>query len=402
MSVRKSTLRGRPVWLVEVKRDKGNFHRRRFLDRRHFLKTDALAIEAQLLAEFSSSKHQETPCNSNNPSEPLAQASGSIPFSAFAAQFLNLQDPLRTGFDNKQRNMNLHLLPFFGDTPLKNISRMMVDQFRVRLRTSPVRDRSGPRKPKTINNILTTLRTVLNLAYEYELINRVPTIKKEPVPKRDPEGLAPGEPEQLLEATAPEWRPLIHTALLTGLRRGELYELRWRDINLDCEDPFIRVTRSVVIKSGTYRVKSTKGMRGRTVPLCTKLAKILRRHRLPTDRPDDLVFTEDSGGYMREKRLYRLVVDAGARALNRHVRPHMLRHTFASRAYQEGVPAQVIQMWLGHADITTTQRYAHVRPETGRDLIERLAPLTAARENRVGGGNNRGNNKIEGGKGNAV
>ncbi len=55
-----------------------------------------------------------------------------------------------------------------------------------------------------------------------------------------------------------------------------------------------------------------------------------------------------------------------------HVRPHILRHTFASRAYQRGVPPQRVQKWLGHASITTTERYAHLAEEAGDALIDAL------------------------------
>lgn len=51
----------------------------------------------------------------------------------------------------------------------------------------------------------------------------------------------------------------------------------------------------------------------------------------------------------------------------------MLWHTFASHAMMRGVPVQVIQKWLGHANVSTTERYAHMRPDSGDHLIELLA-----------------------------
>lgn len=373
MSVRKSILRGRQVWLVEVKRDKGRFHRRRFFDRRRYQKTDALEAEAKLIAEYEASKIGNLFCSSNLHPGVIQRHGGSIPFAVFAGQYLKLQDESRSGFANKERNVRLHLLPYFGDTPLEQITRLMVDQFRRYLRTSPIRGRKKPRSPKTVNNILATLSTILNLAYDYELIGRVPKIKKEPVPKTDPQGLTRDEGQRLVAALDERWRPLIQTALLTGLRRGELYELRWGDVVFEGVEPYVRVTRSVVVKSGKYRVKSTKGMRGRTVPLCEQLVGILRTIQPEGARAEDLVFPGDSGEYLREDRMYKIVVGAGRKGLRKHVRPHMLRHTFASWAYQAGVPPQVVQMWLGHADVTTTQRYARLGPDVGRGWIERVA-----------------------------
>ncbi len=376
MSVRSTKRRGRDIWHVEVRRTRGDlvFHRRRFLDRRTHRKAEALAVEAQLLAEFEAQLKGANLCNSNNhlPTSNGHPSGAAIGFRAFAEQFLELQDPTRTDFDNKRRNVMLHLVPFFGDTPLPEVSRMKIDRFRVRLRTSPIARRRGRRSPKTVNNILATLHTILALAHDYELISRVPKIKKEPVAKQDPEFLDDEEVGLLVAAVPLRWRPLVHTAVLTGLRRGELYELRWGDISLD-GPRCIRVTRSVQIKSGVCRVKPPKGMRGRTVPLCAEAFAVLAAHRPANAHPNDLVFPEDDGGYMREKRFYRLVVDAGKKALGKHVRAHMLRHTFASQLYQLGVPGQNVQQWLGHAHMSTTERYAHLQPDTGSDLIERLS-----------------------------
>ncbi len=374
MSVRATTRNGRKIWLVEVKRDYGRFHRRRFLDRSKYLKTDAKAIEDQILREYKAQKQQGGHLCSNGNAQG-AFSDEPLPFSTFADQFLAVQDPQRSDFANKKRNIKIHLEPFFGNTPLPKISRQMIDKFRVRLRTSPIAKRSGRRrKPRTINNILTTLHTILALAFDYDLIEKIPKVKKVPVPQEDPDFLTPEEVLRLLDAVPDQWRPLVRTALLTGLRRGELYELRWFDIKLDGPSPYIRVTRSVKIGNSIpeYRVKTTKSRRGRTVPLNREMVELLTAHKPAGADRYALVFTESDGGYMLPKRLYRVVTQAGE-AIGRPVRPHLLRHTFASGGYMEGIPAQVIQQWLGHSDVTTTQRYAHVRPDTGRDLIELLS-----------------------------
>ncbi len=321
-----------------------------------------------MIEEFEAKLKGHVLCSSNEHPGIFAQLTGAVGFSTFAEQYLALQDPTRTDYRNKRRNVHLHLVPFFGETPLEEISRMMIDHLRVRLRTTPMRRKPGRRSPRTINNILTTLRTILNLASEYELLDKVPRVKKEPVAKQDPLFLERDEAAKLLEQVPGRWRPLVYTAVMTGLRRGELYELRWGDVQLEGEDPQIRVTRSVRVLGQNYDVRPTKGMRGRTVPLCESMVRLLREIRPHNAQADGLVFSEN-GGYLSEKRLYGVVVKAGEKGLGRHIWPHMLRHTFASWAYAGGVPPQVVQMWLGHADVTTTQRYAHLGPSVGRGLI---------------------------------
>jgi len=215
MSVKAVIRRGNPVWRVQVLRERGKFNRRRFLDRRTVLKREALEVEAELIAEYEASKlGGEITNNNTNPATPeptvepepmLTTASTAdtakpdkLPlFAPFAEQYLAAQDHGRSDFKNKARTVRQHLNPFFGMTPLDEVSRMMIDQFKIKLRT-PTGERAAPRRgknatpissrrkggakrPKTINNVLTTLRSVLNLAYDYELIDRVPRIKKEQI-----------------------------------------------------------------------------------------------------------------------------------------------------------------------------------------------------------------------------
>lgn len=381
MSVRSITRRGKKVWRVQVIRDGGAFNRRRFLDRSKYLKADALRVEAEIIAEYDAQSGGDNQAHNQphqHPQPRFARPTPAVPtFRSFARRYLALQDSTRPDFRNKQRNLRIHLIPFFDATPLDQVSRMMIDEFRMKLRNRPKqasRKLGGASRPRTINNILTTLNSLLNLAHEYELIGRVPKVKKEKVPREDPIFLTFEESERLVAATPARWRPLVETAILTGMRRAELMELRWGDLHFEAGRPYVRVQRGLeILKGGAYRVKSTKGNRARSVPLCRRLVEILQAMRPAEAKPEDLVFTEDEGGYLTARRLYRVVVDAGeAAGLTKQVRPHLLRHTFASRAYLRGVPPQILQKWMGHADITTTQRYAHLTHDAGEDLIDDL------------------------------
>lgn len=422
MSVKAVMRRGKPVWRVQVLRDGGKFNRRRFLDRRTHLKRDALEVEVELLAEYEAfkqgggtTKHKEETSTPTSiieypaevapavappaiaPAEAMLATSRSstakvIPgFGEFAEQYLAIQDSSRPDFKNKVRNVRMHLVPFFGTTPLDQVSRMMIDMFKVRLRTptgeratsrrtrnrkeAPVsrRRKGGARSPRTINNLLTTLRSILNLAYDYELLDRVPRIKMEPVKKRDAGFLTDEETEAFLAAAPEEWRPFLQTAVRTGMRRGELLELRWGDLHFDARRPYIRVSRALRLgDDGGWLVKEPKGGKPRSVPLCAELIELLGelgqgRH------PNELVFTGEDGGYLNTNSLRWTVSQAAKEAgLDKHVHPHLLRHTFASHCFQRGIPPQVVQQWLGHAHITTTERYAHLAPTTGEDLIDLL------------------------------
>lgn len=374
MSVRATKTRtGLPVWLVEVKRDRGAFHRRRFLDRKKYLKVDALNIERALVREYEALKKGGHCSDINH--HPGVFDGGDVPFSTYARRFLELLDANSSDFPNKKRNVEVHLIPHFRTTPLANVSTLMIDELRSKLQNEPIRRRSGKRSPKTVNNILTTLSTLLKRAHDHELIDRLPKVRRMSVPKVDADYLYGDEVVALVRAVPKQWRPLVQTALYTGLRRGELYELRWFDLRLDGPSPHVRVARAAVVGAtvADYRVKLPKSGKARTVPLKKEIVEILRRHKPADAKRNDLVFTESEGGYLLPKTFYNEVVNAGDEAVGRHVKPHMLRHTFASNAYAQGVPPQVLQQWLGHVDIKTTQRYAHLRPGAGSDLIELLS-----------------------------
>ncbi|HEV7752232.1 MAG TPA: tyrosine-type recombinase/integrase [Baekduia sp.] len=143
------------------------------------------------------------------------------------------------------------------------------------------------------------------------------------------------------------------TAAFAGLRRGEIVALRWRDV--DFAKRALRVETSVV----HGRVDSTKGGRGRAVPMVREVAEALARlgqRGYLVDR-DDPVFPGE-GDWLDGSALRRRFVAACERAEIRVLRFHDLRHTFGSNAINRANLVQV-QAWMGHADHRTTMRYLH-------------------------------------------
>jgi integrase len=393
MSVKPATHRGKPVWRIQVIRDSGAFNRRRFLDRRRFTKQHALDAETELIAEYDARSRaaNSTPLTL---AEAVAAHTAAPPtFAAFAATYLALRDPARSDTRNKTRDLHLHLLPRLGLLRLDAITPLVIDALRLDLRTATgeaatsrraltrpdppkgARRKGAPKSPKTINNILATLRAVLHLAHDYGLLPHLPRIRMERVPRPDPVFLDDLEIDRLLAAAPSEWRLLLFTAVRTGLRRGELMALRWDDLHLHADPPTIRIQRAICIQpDGTLHTKEPKGGRPRTVPLARDLIAALLAHRPLRPKPSALVFPGPIHGHLDHQRFWRITTRAARDAgLEKHVHPHLLRHTFASQCYRRGVPPQIVQMWLGHAQLSTTERYAHLAPLAGAELIDRLA-----------------------------
>ncbi len=147
------------------------------------------------------------------------------------------------------------------------------------------------------------------------------------------------------------------TAAFTGLRRGELIALRWRDA--DFTGSVLRVRASFAGGALT----APKSGKVRSVPLAPEvaqaLAKLSRREFLTGE--DDLVFPGELSDFLDGSALRRRYTAALKRAGLRQLRFHDLRHTFGTRMIAKA-DIRRVQEWMGHADIQTTMRYLHYAP----------------------------------------
>jgi integrase len=156
---------------------------------------------------------------------------------------------------------------------------------------------------------------------------------------------------------------LFMIAACTGLRLGELRTLRWRDVDL--RKGLLSVSRSFSDQKET----STKTRRSRTVPLAgqaTEEFKRLKRRREFTGR-DDIVFCRADGGPLGASATRERFVRAQKRAGVRVRRFHDLRHTFGSLAIRQ-FDVRAVKETMGHASLTTTERYLHSKPRPGDSM----------------------------------
>lgn len=236
--------------------------------------------------------------------------------------------------------------------------------------------------PQSVNNALNTLSKLYGWARKQKLIdcdNPVRGVERHRSDDAEPidsaKYLSREEAANLLVyadecartfVVVPEVRaahPMIATALYAGLRKGELYGLRWCDLNFD---------RAQITIARSYAGK-TKSGKVRHVPIAPALAPILRAWRdHPQRDASDLVFPVD--GRMGEA-YETLALAAMMQAAGSHVPPkcwHGLRHSFASHFMMAGGNILALQKLLGHADITTTMIYSHLAPDFMAKEIARL------------------------------
>jgi site-specific recombinase XerD len=168
-----------------------------------------------------------------------------------------------------------------------------------------------------------------------------------------------------LDAHAPT---MLRLMLKTGLRRGEVLELRWRDVDLDAGELFVRYG---------------KGRKSRRLPIedADLLARLSRgREQRGVDAPgneaalDEPVFASTRRRPIARSSFYRLFhrVLAAAELSGRGIRPHSLRHTFGSMLCARGVPVPYVKDLLGHEDIGSTMIYVHSTPAALREAVRKL------------------------------
>ncbi|MGO9819799.1 MAG: tyrosine-type recombinase/integrase [Solirubrobacteraceae bacterium] len=233
-------------------------------------------------------------------------------------------------------------------------------------------------QPKTVSNTLGLLHSVFEYAARRGWTRENPcqrVDKPRPVESGDIRFLDDSEVEALLRAVPDSdfgrvQRALYLTAVMTGMRQGELLALRWMDVDWAAQR--IRVRRNYIRgEFGTPKAKRGS----RAVPLADRLAGELDRHyqRTPFKADSDLVFANPhTGRPLNGHTLLRSYQRALERAGVRKVRFHDLRHTFGTRMAAAGVPMRVLQEWMGHRDFKTTLVYADYQPGTGEaDLVNR-------------------------------
>ena len=158
---------------------------------------------------------------------------------------------------------------------------------------------------------------------------------------------------------------MLEVLYASGLRVSELVSLRTFEVNLE---------------AGVLRVMG-KGSKERLVPLGEEAVHWLQRYlrearaRLLKRAASDALFVTARGAGMTRQAFWHNIKRYGARAVpGRSLSPHVLRHAFATHLINHGADLRVVQMLLGHADISTTQIYTHVARERLKQLHAKHHP----------------------------
>lgn len=247
-------------------------------------------------------------------------------------------------YEKKKFNVRM-LLKYFGDVPLASITPEQIENYKL--------ERGKRVSNSSVNRDLATLKHALNLAVKWGYLNGSPA--KAVSKLREPRGrvryLTKEEADRLIGSCSGTLRPIVLTALHTGMRLGEILNLDWEDVDLER-----RQIRIVDAKNGDFRVVPINGI------LYNNLSSLNGR--------EGRVFRNRSGfPYTNVSNIYRRAV---RKAGIEDFRFHDIRHTCASWLAMKGVSLSTIGELLGHRTPQMTMRYAHLSPSYMQDVVELL------------------------------
>lgn len=209
--------------------------------------------------------------------------------------------------------------------------------------------------PATVNRELSCIKHMFNKAVQWGYLANSPlrTVKKYKEPPGRVRYLSESESVKLLQHCADHLKPIVVMALNTGMRKGEILNLEWADIDMH---------------NRTITLRKTKNNELRILPINNMLYRTLR---LMGQQPgNQYVFSNCDGKPYRD-------IKVGFKAALRRAgikdfRFHDLRHTFASRLVMAGVDIRTVQVLLGHKDIKMTMRYSHLSDKNLRKAVDKL------------------------------
>jgi integrase len=256
----------------------------------------------------------------------------------------------KSTYERTDRRIKKHIKPYFGRLDLANISKQRIDNYKA------MRRKQGA-KPNTIRLELACLSHMFKMAinWKYLFVNPMKGIEKPRIAKQPPRFLMDDEADRLLKACSPYLYPIVLCALHTGMRKSELLNLRWVDVDFKRRQIVIRSNSGYHTKNYDYRYVGINSTLYRVLSVLPKLC--------------EYVFTYRG---QRIKDVKKALQAAYKKAKLNYGGLHILRHTFATNLIKKGTELEKIQQLLGHKHFSTTLQYAHLTSRSVKDEVNKL------------------------------
>lgn len=303
-------------------------------------KTQALRVQERIRSDVIAGMHNHQP-KPNNPA-----------IEEFVKIYLERRAHLRSSDRDALSARNL--VAYFKGKRLSGITPGNIEDYIVKRRRDGVTN-------ATINRELACLKRMFNLAIKWREANTNPM--KDVDLLEEPPGrtryLSQEEATRLLDACNHYLRPIVFTALNTGMRLSEILSLQWDQVHIDRTiDPFIEI-------------KKTKNNKSRFIPLNVDMIQMFKELMRGTN--SDFVFVGRKNKPMQS--IKKSFHSATAKAQIEDFKFHDLRHTFASHFIMQGGDLLTLKEILGHSSLKMVLRYAHLASAHKRKQINNLNGL---------------------------
>ena len=299
-------------------------------------------------------------------------------------------------YESYRGHCEKHIIPALGNIRLKDLTSKQIQQFLNAESKTGNGKTGGALSPKTMRNMRVVLDVALKQALAEELIHSNPiplTVIKSARSKKlevMTDDMQETLDKYLIENEDP-YHPAIRFDLYTGMRRGELCALRWRDYNektgrITVDETVRRLTnydakpgepKTIMVFNDTktessYRELQLPGFLRELID--EQKRTFASKFRIP--QPDDFIFFSSNGKMLDPDNLQHHFLRLLRKLGMEHVKFHAIRHTFATRAIESGIAVSTVSGLLGHANVTTTTRfYVHPREKAMTQAMANLTPI---------------------------
>jgi len=288
----------------------------------------------------------------------------------------------RKSWSQLEPQINAHILPALGDIEISRLTTRKINDWLYQLAETPPRRRTSKidtdhnfgmiqteedkrKRKSTANRILTTLKAALNKAYENKRVasddewRRVKPFRDVDHPRV--QYLQSDEIVRIVNASKPDFRPMVQAAIYTGCRYGELCNMRASDYNYD---------------TAAIDIPVSKTGKPRTVHLSPEAQEFFETQVLPAKSSADLMFAHPNGEAWEKSHQTRRMREASQKAnIDPAISFNILRHTHASQLAMAGVPMAFIAKQLGNSVKICEKHYAKIAPSYVGEAIRANFPV---------------------------
>ncbi|MCK4762747.1 MAG: site-specific integrase [Candidatus Aminicenantes bacterium] len=268
-----------------------------------------------------------------------------MPFDQLVNEFLEKHSKVEKASYKSDISKAKALTRFFKQKPIGKITAYDIKSWRL-WRKDQYTVRGKKVSKATVNRELCLMKTMFNLAVDWDWleVNPAAKVKKLKGENQRMRFLNRDEVSRIIANCVSYLKPIVITAVSTGMRRGEIFNLTWKNVDF---------------KYGFIHIEKSKNNESRDIPMDSFLCETLKNLK-ENSNGNDYVFCKEDGE--RCKSIHRSFTNACKKAEIEDFRFHDLRHTAASLYASGGVDLFTLKNILGHKTITMTQRYAHFIP----------------------------------------